>query len=499
MAKTDYLRVHLILPEDGSDELESGFRDRFYQSYTEFDGYFGDLEGEKYLNSRIIEDRPDHREDIQEIFHLAKSVFPDADVLMTQQYSPRNRNEESYLGYSYDILIRVCNVNSSSPSITQKIQLTNPRVRGSNNPYHQGKFIIQTEADDADLVALDLQTGVEAWRQNVRFDKLSRMYGFDEGVVYRTRSNLNTLFATNWDDGSELWTIEDVTSTDDARATSFDPVVETGQLYVGDTFGKVYEIDIESGRSQEITALNREVKRLSYDSDDRLFAILAQEPEATDEDDSQFSRGRTNKAFSVVCVDGQDVEWEVDVGEASNDIPSLLVADGVIAVIDTDGVLRAFDAETGAEHWIIDRGTVAEAVGEEDDETKTDAERELNFSRSDRFSVSTINSVGKTICGIAELGTDNYIIGIELDSGEIKWTNNGYNASSYNTGQFHNNDGEIVFNHYDNEFVTSFVALDTETGAENWRFATPGWTGCDTPIDSGFVFVTSEECILLNC
>lgn len=499
MTKTDYLRVHLILPEDGSDELESEFRDRFYQCYTEFEGHFGNLEGEKALSSRIIEDRKDHREDIQELFNSAESVFPDADVLMTEQYSPRNRNEESYLGYSYDILIRVCNVDSSSPSIAQKIQLTDPGVRGSNNPYHQGKFIIQTEADDADLIALDLQTGEEAWRQDVRFDKLSQMYGFNEGIVHRTRSNLNTLFATSWDDGSELWAIEDAISTDDVRATSFEPVVETGELYLGDTSGKVYKINSETAETQEVATLNREIQRLSYDSNDRLFAVLAQESEDTDEDKNQFSRGRTNKEFSVVCVDDRDVEWEVGIGESSNDIPSLLVADGSVVVIDTEGVLRAFDAETGAEQWVIERETVAETVGDKDAETETTAEREWKSFSSNRFSISAINKVEGTICGIAELGTDNYIIGVELDSGEIKWTTDRYNVSSYNTGQFYDNDGEIVFNHHDNEFVTSFVALDTETGAENWRFATPGWTGCDTSIDSGFVFVTSEECILLDC
>jgi hypothetical protein len=409
MTKTDYLRVHLILPEDGSDELELEFRDRFYLCYTEFGGYFDNLEGEKALSSRIIEDRRDHRKDIEELFNSAESVFPDADVLMTEQNSPRNRNEESYLGYSYDILIRVCNVNSSSPSIAQRIQLTDPGVQGSNNSYHQGEFIIRTEADGADLISLDLQTGEEAWRQDIRFDELSQMYGFNQGIVHYIGSNLNTVFATSWDDGSELWAIEDAVSADDVRTTSFEPVVETGELYLGDTSGNVYKINVETAGVQEITTLNREIQRLSYDSNGRLFAVLARESEDTDGDENQFSRGRTNKEFSIVCVDDRDVEWEVGVGESSSRYsdysPSLLVADESIVVIDTEGVLRAFDAETGVEQWVIKRETVAETVGDKDDKTETTAEREWTSPSSNQFSISAINKVEGTICGIAELGT----------------------------------------------------------------------------------------------
>jgi glucose dehydrogenase len=81
------------------------------------------------------------------------------------------------------------------------------------------------------------------------------------------------------------------------------------------------------------------------------------------------------------------------------------VADESIVVIDTEGVLRAFDAETGVEQWVIKRETVAETVGDKDDKTETTAEREWTSPSSNQFSISAINKVEGTICGIAELGT----------------------------------------------------------------------------------------------
>jgi len=62
----------------------------------------------------------------------------------------------------------------------------------------------------------------------------------------------------------------------------------------------------------------------------------------------------------------------------------------------------------------------------------------------------------------------------------------------------HEHNGKVVFHRRENDFATSFVALDPESGSEEWQFEAPGRIGCDSSIGTEFVFITSEDCVVFE-
>ena len=324
MAKSEKIRVHLVLPEEEVDEqqeeeaepvgvcpecggdlvveqhlslgetvcldcrlvseveiddeevsrtehLTSEFRDRFHLAYERFSEYVGMLEGQKFLSTEILEDRQDQREDIKEIYELTKEAFPEADVLMTEQNSPRNRNDKESLAYSSDVIIRVCNTNSDAPTITQRIELTDAKVGGSNYPYRHGKYIISTE--DSNLAALDLDAGIESWRGNTENDKLSEKYGFEEGIIQTTRKPPNTLFLVSWEDGTTEWINEDVTAGEDASIRTWEPAVSEQTIYAGSGEGTIYRVDVRDGAVEELTNLDGKIRAIEFDTSSSLASV----------------------------------------------------------------------------------------------------------------------------------------------------------------------------------------------------------------------------------
>lgn len=537
MAKTDKIRVHLVLPEkedeqedkeaetvgvcpecggelvaethlslgealcadcrlvsevdiddeavSHTDHLTSEFRDRFHLAYERFSEYVGVLEGTTFLSTEILEDRPDQREDIGEVYELTKEAFPGADVLLTEQYSPRNRNDEEFLAYSYDIIIRACNTNPDAPTITQQIELTDAKVGGSNYPYRHGKYIISTE--DSNLAALDLNEGIESWRQDLRYDKLSKNYGFEKGIVQTKRKPPNTLFLVSWEDGTIEWVNEDVTDGEEEYIRTWEPAISDQTIYAGSDEGTIYRVDVRDGTVEEIANLDGEIRAIKYDSN-LLYATTATERRKEEDGEDDWGGSRKSYDFSLISLTNGDIKWKTDFDEAGRETPRPYITSKTI-VTEINDELKAYNREQGNERWSLAKEDFESNLGSEESEEPDWAS---SYSRS--FDLKILDSIGDTICCVARL-SGGCLAAIDGKTGDIEWVNQEYNTTPYNTGVIHEHNGKLVFNHRDNDFLTSFVALNSESGAEEWQFETPGRTGGGRSIGSEFVFITSEDCI----
>lgn len=473
-------------PVSRTDRLSLEFKDRFSLAYEQFSGYVEELDGETVLSTEIVEDREDHREDIEEIYDLTTEEFPDADVLMTEQYSPRNRQDEDFLAYSYDVIIRVCNTDSNAPTITRRIELTNPKVRGSNYLYRDGRYIVPT--GNTHLTALDLNEGAESWRQDMGYDKLSGNYGFEEGIIQATRSNVNTVFLVSWEDGTIEWEIEDVTTDGETNIRTWEPAVSDQAIYAGSGKGTIYQVDVSAGAVEEIIALSGEIRAITSDADS-LYVTTATEREESEEDRDDWSGGRKSYDFSLLSLSNGEIRWQAEFGDSGRGAPRPHVTSDTV-VTEANDELKAYDRQQGNERWSLSEENFESELPQEEE-----SEWRSSFSRS--FELKILDSIGNTIYCVGRLG-NGFLVAINGKTGEIEWVNQEYNTIPYNLGVIHEHDGKLVFNHRDNDFVTSFVALDTESGTEEWEFAAPGWTGGDRSIGSKFVFVTSQECIVFD-
>jgi len=374
MAKNEKIRVHLVLPEkeveveiddeevSRTEHLTSEFRDRFYPAYERFSEYVRMLGGQKFLSTEILEDRQDQREDIKEIYELTKEAFPEADVLMTEQNSPRNRNEEEFLAYSSDIIIRVCNTNSDAPTITQRIELTDAKVGGSNYPYRHGKYIISTE--DSNLAALDLDAGIESWRGNTEHDKLSKKYGFEEGIIQITRKPSNTLFLVSWEDGTTEWINEDVTAGEDAYIRTWEPAVSEQTIYAGNGEGTIYRVDVRDGAVEELTNLDGEIRAIESDNSS-LYVTTATEQDKDEESENDWGGSRKSYEFSLLSITNGTIKWTAKFDEAGRGAPRPYLTRNTI-VTEANDELTAYDREQGNERWSLSKGDFESKLGLEE-------------------------------------------------------------------------------------------------------------------------------------
>lgn len=471
-----------------TDRLRSEFKDLFSLAYNQFSEYVGQLEGEEFLSTEILEDCPDHREDIIEIYELAKEAFPEADVLMTEQNSPRNRDNKEFLAYTKDVIIRVCNIDPNAPNITRRIELTHQKVLVSSCVYSNGIYVIQNK--DSNLIALDLDEGIELWRSETGYTKISRNYGFEEGIVQTTRNNVNTLFLVSWEDGEIEWEIEDVTAGKDTYIRAWEPAVSDQSIYAGSDEGTVYRIDVTDGTVEEITTLSGEVRAIKIGADS-LYVTTAIEYESDDEDENDWSGGQKSYNFSLLSLSKGEVRWKTEFEDPGRDAPRPYVAGDTI-VAEANDELKAYDREQGNERWSLAQEDFESKLGLEDSE---DSGWKSSLGRS--FELKILDSIDATIYCVARLD-GGLLTAIDGRTGNIEWVNQEYNTIPYNTGAIHEYNGELVFNHRDNDFLTSFVALNSESGTEEWRFESPGWTGGDKPTGSGFVFITDNECVVFD-
>ena len=206
---------------------------------------------------------------------------------------------------------------------------------------------------------------------------------------------------------------------------------------------------------------------------------------------TNMTRGLTRPSydFSLRALSGDQVQWTAHFDEAGRTgSRPWLTSDTVVT--EANGVLRGVDRKQGAERW---------SLTNDDIESEIKIRPPLSSSSSGKLKI--LNVIRDTVYCVTRFGMrqeHSALVAIDGRTGEITWTNQDYNASPYNLAVAHEHDDTIVFNNRENDLVTSFVALDQDSGTEAWQFAAPGTTGGDRSIGSEFVFVTSEECIVFD-
>jgi outer membrane protein assembly factor BamB len=530
MAKTEKIRVHLVLPGQKADEqdeegtepvgvcadcggelvieeylslneavcddcevvgrleidyqkvsrpvhLKKEFKYRFHLAHERYCEHVGKLEGQEFLSTRILEDLPDHREDIQEVYELAKQAYPEADVLMNQGTpSSSHVGNDEFRAYVYDVIILVCENSSDAPIIKQRIEINEATLGGYYSPRGHGEYIISTL--DSNLVAFDLDRGIESWRKNTRHDKLSKNYGFEEGIIQTPKKPQNTLFLVSREDGTTEWLNEDVTAGEDADIRVWEPAFSEKAMYAGSSEATIYRVDVETGSVEALLILDSEIREIKFDSSS-LYVITANEQDLDDK-----SRGEAllkPRECSLHSIINGTVKWTAEfVGTGFDGKKPYVTNDTVI--IRSKNELRAYDREHGNERWSLSKDDFESKLGLE----QSGGSRGL--IDSGRFSI--IDSIGNTVyCR----GPGGSLSAIDGATGKFNWINQDYwprsGLSEYN--------GEIVFNHPKNEFVSCFVALDPESGSEQWQFEVPGWTPSKS-LGTDLVFFTTEACIVLK-
>lgn len=523
MAKTDKIRFHLVLPEEGPDELISGFKNRFSIASGQFSEYVGQFDEVTFLSTEILEDRRNHREDISEIHARTVEAFPDADVLLTEQYSPRNRYDEDFLAYNYDVIIRVCNLDPDAPSITRCIELTDAKVQGSDYLYWDGIYLISTGDDNPVLVALDLNKGVESWRQGIGDDdvprKLRESYAFEAGILQITNrkddrkaptsqtmnneedssaagqdeevtasgeERVNTLFFLSWEDGSIEWGREDV-AVDGETILTYEPNKTEQALYAGSDEGTLYRLDIADGAVEEITKLSGKIRAIEFDTDS-TYVTTATKRQADNGDESILGGARRHYDFSLVALSDGEVRWKADFEGSGLGVPHPHVT-GDVVVTEQNDELNAYNREDGSKRWNLTEENLQVGLNLNDGEG--------SGSELGNFELKILDSIDDTIYCVVK-ARKGFLVAIDSLTGDTEWVNQEYDVNPHNLGVIHEHGEKLVFNHDDNNFVTSFVALESKSGTEEWRFETPGWTRGDTSTGVGFVFLTSEECIVFD-
>ena len=249
-------------------------------------------------------------------------------------------------------------------------------------------------------------------------------------------------------------------------------------MYAGSSEAKIYRVDVQDGSVESLLRLDGEIRGMKFDSSS-LYVITANEQDLDDK--SRVDAVLKTRECTLHSIISGTVKWTAEfVGTGFDGKKPYLTNDTV--VIKSKNELRAYDREHGNKRWSLSKGDFESKLGLE----------QFGGSRglisSGRFSV--IDSIGNTVyCR----GPDGSLSAIDGATGKFNWTNQDYwpksGLSEYN--------GEIVFNHPKNEFVSCFVALDPESGSEQWQFQVPGWTAGKS-LGTDFVFFTTEACIVLK-
>lgn len=212
--------------------------------------------------------------------------------------------------------------------------------------------------DDSGVYALDPADGSERWRVDLD-DGLSSLAVADE-TVFATESKI-TVYALDAADGGERW-VGHVPERDPTPIVAGDTVVFSGDglhgfdavggtyewvfddeqvtsamvdgdLYVGGVEGTVRALDVDDGT---------EKWSYSTETDARVTPLVAG-------DDALYLRGPEEQACAVDLDDGEPL-WR---RRTDGTVRDVIVEAGVAYVASENGSIRALDATTGAERWLV--------------------------------------------------------------------------------------------------------------------------------------------------
>lgn len=570
MNQVDRIRVHLIFPDkeanddnkgsilrfspgekddvddeiasdDVNDEiasrttkLKSKFR-ALFRLDGQFSEYIGSLEKEKFLSTVILEDRPDNREDIREIYRFTKEIFTNANVRMAEQHSSPGKtgNREQALRYDSDVIIRVCNTDLNAPTTTQRVELNGLKFQDVYCRNNNKKYLIG--ADEANIAVFDLNDGTESWRRNMGKKSFSTGYSFNQGIIQITGDGANTPFLLSWQDGTVEWEAKEAATLDEENIEAWEPVKNNEAIYYAENRGTIYRINVADGIIENIINLNSIIRNIIFDSgslyvmsdketiyivditqstvekiaslegnacesifkDGSLYVLSATEQSENQGEITNSSRaGLTHSGesykFSLVSLSNQGLNWEIKF-EQVYDIISELYSTSKTILVEIGNNLSAYDRQQGEERWSLNKK-----------EPELVLPQPVSSSRVSSGSYSklkVLDVIDDSVYCVGQVGASidhGFLVCINGVTGSVEWVNQDYRTAPHNLAGIYRHGKNIVFNHTENKLVTSFVALDPASGNEVWKLQAPNRTDVYKSVGSQSVVVTDEECVVLG-
>jgi serine/threonine-protein kinase len=254
------------------------------------------------------------------------------------------------------------------------------------------------------------------------------------------------------------------------------PAVVGGTAYIGSQDGKLYAVDIATGR-----------QRWAFNAGGRVESSPAVAQGVV------YFGAHNGKVYAVDAVRGEKL-WEFATGDKVESSPAVI--DGVVYIGSDDRRLYALDASTGRQKWAFQAeqrifsspAVVAGTVFIGADDSKLYA---LDVSTgAKRWEFLTGWGVGSspTVArGTVYVGSlDNKVYALDAQAGAKRWefaTGGGVLSSPAVTG------GTVYVGSLDGQVY----ALDTATGRQLWAFATGGSVTSSPAVVPGVVFVGSDD------
>ena len=190
-------------------------------------------------------------------------------------------------------------------------------------------------SNDGFLYAVEVKTGAEKWKANLG-GAVTSSPAIAQGLVI-VMGRDGRLYARKLADGSQVWTLAtgpDLSLGDDPR--SFDlwdssPTVADSTVYVGSGDGKVYAVDLATGRERWSHATGSRVRSSPAVGGGTVYV-------------GSFD----GCVYALDAATGQD-RWKYQTGDVVQSSPAL--GGGMVFVGTRAEALLALDAATGAEKW----------------------------------------------------------------------------------------------------------------------------------------------------
>lgn len=490
MAKTTQLRVHLIAPKDSPDSVREHFYDLFYTSDERIFYPEDDLDTRDVFVSDIIEDREDQRSDIQKLHSFIQEEFPNHDVFYTERNSPRNREENPALDYSKDVVIGVCNGESSSPQIRTRITIDGLKTGNTEScPIFDNVYVtfVESESNEGyDLIGIDLQRAEIIWREFIQKSKgsWSNPTRCDSGILLSTGSH--DLRLHNVENGDEKWRIEFPYEPEGniyLRNTS--PVSAVDQAFIGGGDGNIYQISLLDGTFETLGDYGEAVYELEYDANSgTIIALLG--PGSEKRSQAKYNWDDDEKPtmeyhLASISADDGEVLWKHDLGEIKRrGAAEIAVGGEAIYFAPYNGSLASIEPKSGEINWQIDQDELSDTP---------------NDSSSTRFRTSALTpqlSVSSLIASREAIfaSTNKGLLRISIDDGEIEWVQEHSSIlTSYN---------DTIVCKEGSTLLNAIVGVDEYTGKQSWKFEMIGNMGGINSYGSDLVLASGNECLVID-
>ena len=190
---------------------------------------------------------------------------------------------------------------------------------------------------DAEVIALKRADGTPLWRAKVSSEVMASPAGDGNVVVVRTGDGF--IQGLSADKGERLWMIDRSVPNLTLRGLS-EPLVIDGRVYAGMDNGRLLALELSSGKvlweqAVAVATGRTELERLT----DIDAAVLAGE--------RYLFAASFGGELASIDPDSGEVQWRRNVRSYNN----LVQVDGLVIVTDENGVVWAFDAQSGAAAW----------------------------------------------------------------------------------------------------------------------------------------------------